>query len=1817
MKKQLLLFVFLITSYISFAQVPSADIVSTMTNNQTEYLINETVEYIITVKNLGPNSADNVVVNNPIPAGLNASQMTWSSSTGLQGTGAMTETIPVLPVGVTITYSVFITVPANYTGALINNVTVNTTTLEYNYNNNNSNDSDQPRPDFVTIDSGPQGSYTITQLIKEVLINEPCVQLTGFTSSGTTDAAKKGFGAFKRNNSNFPFKEGVIIRSGDASKTQGKYNGSDQGTTGSGDGQGDSDLDIINGLNSDTNDRSFVQFDFIPTVEKFSFKFLFASNEYGTYQCTFGDTFAFILTKLDSNGNPTGVPKNLAVVPGSVTAADPDGERVSVVTIRDAAYNGGCSSENAAFFDRYNASGTGPNAGPASSAINMIGQTTPMTAAATVIPGTSYRIKLVIADHQDTNFDSAVFLEAGSFTIGGPRITGTGIHLDETNFTDGSAFCEGTPQTIQAGTGPVAGVTYSWLKDGVLIPGATSYSLQVTEPGTYTVIFSYGNGCTQSDEIVVEFTPGDYPLMAEANDLTSCTLFNLTVNEPVVMASYNQSEFITYYYTTLEAAQALDPEAGALSDAEKVAFAATSSGQEIWMKMFNEFFGGVCDPIKSFKLYPVAAPSGTFSYPDDNDGVTGFCINSNNNLLPTTVALTSGGDYTATPAGLTINGTTGGIDLFNSLANTYTITYTINAADCPPYSYSQQVQVVSCVGTTASNSGNVCVGTPTFNLFATDAGAGATYEWSFNGVPFSTDQNPTGVSVPTTAGDYVYSVIATINGSPSNPSLTTLTVHPKPTASFVSTSTTICTNASTTLLFSGTPGALVTFSDGTTTYPVTLDATGNGSFDTPALGVSTTFTLVDVTGTTTPACVENLNASILISVGLPTASIVKFTDAVICSGTATGLEITGTPGSTVTYTKDGVTQATVEIPASGSFTIPTGVQTVTATTSYTYELTNVQSNSTPPCSDAITGQSAVLTVNALPTATMVAVNTTICEGTKATLNFNGTPNATVTYNNGTANATITLDATGNASFDTPLLSTETTYTLVSVEVTNTVLCSQTLTGNVVISINKNPVITTQPAGATICVNTNNIFSVAATGDGLAYQWFFNGTLIPGAISINYTVTNATVADAGDYTVEVSGICGTPVLSDPATLVITQVTNITVQPQASTTVCAGQPINLSVTATGTNLTYQWFKGATLLTGETNTTLNITSATTTSAGIYTVVITNPCQSVTSTTAEVIVNELPAITGQPQGTTICEGQGINFSVTASGTGITYQWYLNGTLLPGETANTYSDATVTLAEAGNYTVTVSGICAPAVTSAPAVVNVNQGATFTQQPVPTTIVCSGEPVTLSVATTGGTGVSYQWFKNGNPIAGATATTFTLTASTVADSGDYVCQVTVASCGVINSNTASVTVNQAPGIATQPTNKEICVGSTTMFYVGATGTNLTYQWYKGTTAIPGEITDTYTIQNATEADSGSFYCEITSASCPNIKTVTVTLLVKPLPFATIAEDTPSTICAGQSTQVVFNGTPGAVVIYTINGGTPETITLNAGVPTILPTGILNETTVYELVSVTYTGPDACSQPLTGSATVVVNPLPKVSLEDGYICIDPITLATTRPYPLDTQLNEGEYTFEWFDANGTIAGATKTFYDAVEVGQYGVTITNIITLCQQTAYANVDSSAPPTDFTYAVSGYFAENPTIVITATPMGNYEYQLDNGPFQESNVFDNVTMGTHFITVRDPQACDVLTKSVLIVDYPKYFTPNGDGIKDTWNISSIRGISISKIYIFDRFGKLLKEMSTSGSGWDGTYNGQLLPAADYWFTINYQEAGINKEFRAHFSLKR
>lgn len=256
----------------------------------------------------------------------------------------------------------------------------------------------------------------------------------------------------------------------------------------------------------------------------------------------------------------------------------------------------------------------------------------------------------------------------------------------------------------------------------------------------------------------------------------------------------------------------------------------------------------------------------------------------------------------------------------------------------------------------------------------------------------------------------------------------------------------------------------------------------------------------------------------------------------------------------------------------------------------------------------------------------------------------------------------------------------------------------------------------------------------------------------------------------------------------------------------------------------------------------------------------------------------------------------------------------------------------------------------------------------------------------------------------------------------------------------------------------------------------------------------------------------------------------------------------------------------------------------------------------------------------------VEQLPEIILDGDYrLCVDengnPIAEeeGSMSPPIIDTGLDPLLYSFVW-EYNGVIIpGENGPSIIALQGGEYTVTYTEIATNCEGTAIATVTVSSPP--FTYEanlLTPAFSDNPIIEVIATGDGTYEYQLDNGPFQESNIFENVDPGNHLITIKDIYGCGSVTLEVGVIDYPPYFTPNNDGYHDTWNIIGIAsGDPTAKIYIFDRFGKLLKQLSPLGTGWDGTYNGNPLPSSDYWFRVEYTEDGNAKEFKGHFTLKR
>ena len=250
--------------------------------------------------------------------------------------------------------------------------------------------------------------------------------------------------------------------------------------------------------------------------------------------------------------------------------------------------------------------------------------------------------------------------------------------------------------------------------------------------------------------------------------------------------------------------------------------------------------------------------------------------------------------------------------------------------------------------------------------------------------------------------------------------------------------------------------------------------------------------------------------------------------------------------------------------------------------------------------------------------------------------------------------------------------------------------------------------------------------------------------------------------------------------------------------------------------------------------------------------------------------------------------------------------------------------------------------------------------------------------------------------------------------------------------------------------------------------------------------------------------------------------------------------------------------------------------------------------------------------------IIVNKLPEPTPKDGVVCIDAETGALLNSYTIYSGLNQTGHTFVWKNEAGEVVGHNSA-YTATMPGVYTLVVTKTSTGCSSEEIpVNVIQSEPAV-ITYSVEEEFSDNQTLTITASGQGGeYEYQLDNGPFQDSNVFYDVTSGVHTVTVNDKNGCGSVTMQVVVVNYPKFFTPNGDGYNDTWNIRDLKNQPSAVIDIYDRYGKILTQIKPSSSGWDGTYNGRLVMSDDYWFTVSYEDENhIKREFKAHFAMKR
>ncbi|RZJ68691.1 MAG: T9SS type B sorting domain-containing protein [Flavobacterium sp.] len=675
------------------------------------------------------------------------------------------------------------------------------------------------------------------------------------------------------------------------------------------------------------------------------------------------------------------------------------------------------------------------------------------------------------------------------------------------------------------------------------------------------------------------------------------------------------------------------------------------------------------------------------------------------------------------------------------------------------------------------------------------------------------------------------------------------------------------------------------------------------------------------------------------------------------------------------------------------------------------------------------------------------------------------------------------------------------------------------------------------------------------------------------------------------------------------------------------VCSGSSavVNFSGTA-GAIVTYKVNAGANqTITLNGSGTASVTIPSVTTAMTYTLVnvaLPGPsgCSQTLSQSITISPVAIPTASISANPTTVCSGQSstIMFTGTANAT-VTY------------TIDGGANQTITLNASGSATIAASGLTSNRtyslvnVTSADLNTCSNSASgsvTITVNGLPTATisntspVCSGSSAAVNFSGTPNAIVTYSVNSganqtislNGSGNASVTvpsvtsATTYTLISVNLAATG----------CSQALSQSTTVSAVALPTASISANPMTVCSGQNSIVSLNGTPNAVV------TYTINAGANQTVTLDASGQASFANPFSSNTTyqlvsvalagTGCSQTLTGFATVSVNPTPIMAYSGDL--SYCEGESVAInLTSDIAGTTFSWTVveNGTSGATSDTGNQIAQTLALTNGNVGTATYTVTPFYNG---CPG-IPVAITVTIYPLPVPQITDGVICTT--GSGANQFYTLDTNLDPATHSFQWFFGPNLIPTASGSTYDANQIGTYSVIATNAQGCASLPVEAVVSEMSQGESLVIQQSSAFSDNPTVTITVVGGdGPYSYQLDD-TVQSSNVFRDVSAGTHTITVFDA-FCTNLTATVTIVNYPKYFTPNSDGIHDTWNIV---GIGNAVIRIYDRYGKLIKQISPDGSGWDGNYNGRALPSTDYWFTIDYIENALNKTFNAHFALKR
>jgi len=479
--------------------------------------------------------------------------------------------------------------------------------------------------------------------------------------------------------------------------------------------------------------------------------------------------------------------------------------------------------------------------------------------------------------------------------------------------------------------------------------------------------------------------------------------------------------------------------------------------------------------------------------------------------------------------------------------------------------------------------------------------------------------------------------------------------------------------------------------------------------------------------------------------------------------------------------------------------------------------------------------------------------------------------------------------------------------------------------------------------------------------------------------------------------------------------------------------------------------------------------------------------------------------------------------------------------------------------------------------------------------------LCAGEQYALDATQAGAT--AYAWYKDNVLIPGQTSATYT-----VSSPGTYRVEVTVGVAGCIATDEA--VIEYAP----PPVLTDASLAQCDPDHDGSATFNLTL--VDNTIIGSSQATDIRYYPTMADALAQTSMIPNPSAfsstprtvvaraenqnGCPGFATVTLSIANNAVPAVTSEQCGTGTsgVASFDLNDITASLTqglpPGMQVSYYTDladagsGANPITsTTYQNAVPSLQ--------TIYAVVA---NGPD-CYGSVSVQLVVHTFDPPGFGTEDISICAN-------QPQTIGVAPGFSGYLWNTGDTDHEISVS--------QAGAYSVTVTDA-NGCQATKSFHVSASEAAVFDSVTIDDLDNTDNLVTVNYTGIGDYEFSLDGQSFQNGAVFQDVAPDVYSVYIRDRNGCGTtVSPSFYVLSYPRFFTPNGDGFNDVWEIKNLMlRKPDASVIIFDRFGNVLYRFTAGMPGWDGKLRGRDLPATDYWFTLDLGDRSV----KGHFSLKR